>query len=170
MPYTVMSRHQNAGQNHNILTANESFQNVVKFKYLRTRGTKQHCIHKKTKSRLILGNSCFHSVQKLLSSHLHSKNVNIKKHKIIILPVVLYGCETWSLTLREEQRLRVFENRVLRKTFGPKRKEMVGGCKRLHNLYASQNIRVIKSRTRWDGDVAHMGEMRNACKILVEKL
>jgi len=73
------------------------------------------------KSRLKSGNACYHSVQNLLSSSLLSKNLNIKIYRTIILPVVLYGCETWSLTLREECRLRVFENRLLRRIFGPKR-------------------------------------------------
>jgi hypothetical protein len=91
----------------------------------------------------------------------------------IILPV-LYGCETWSLTLREEQRLRVFENRVLRRIFGPKRDEATGAWRRLHNeelndLYSSPNIiRVIKLRTlRWAGHVARMGEERGAYRILL---
>jgi hypothetical protein len=81
-----------------------------------------------------------------------SKNVKIKIYRIIILPVVLCGCETWSLTLREERRLRVFDNRVLRKIFGPKRDEVTREWRRLHNeelyaLYHSPNIiRVIKSR------------------------
>ena len=81
-----------------------------------------------------------------------SKNVKIKIYTNIILPVVLYGCENWSLTLREEYRLRVFENRVLRRIFGPKRDEVTGEWRRLHNkklyaLYSSPNIiRVIKSR------------------------
>jgi hypothetical protein len=66
---------------------------------------------------------CYHSVQKLLSSRLLSKNIKIRIYKTVIFPVVLYGCETWSLTLREEHRLRVFEYRVLRKIFGPKRDE-----------------------------------------------
>jgi hypothetical protein len=79
------------------------------------------------------------------------KNLKIKTHKTVILPVVLYGCETWSLTLREEHKLRVFENRVLRKIFGPKREEDGSWRKlhndELHNLYSSSNIvRVIKSR------------------------
>ena len=65
-------------------------------------------------------------MQNLLSSSLLSKNIKIKIHRTIILPVVLYGCETWSLTLREERRLRVFENRVLRRIFGPKRDEVTG--------------------------------------------
>ena len=77
------------------------------------------------KCRLKAGNSCYYSVQTLLSSRLHSKNLKIKirVYKTIILPVVLYGCETWSLTLREESRQRVFENRILRRIFGPKRDE-----------------------------------------------
>ena len=78
------------------------------------------------KSRLKLGNACYHSVQKLLSSSLLSKNLKIKIYRTIILPVVLYGCKTWSLTLREEHRLRVFENRVLRGIFGPKRDRVTG--------------------------------------------
>jgi hypothetical protein len=88
----------------------------------------------------------------------------LKKYRIIILSVVLYGCETWSLTLREEHRLRVFENRVLRGIFGLKRDGVTGEWRRLHNeelndLYSSSNIRVIKSRRmRWAGHVARMGE------------
>jgi hypothetical protein len=62
-----------------------------------------------------------------------SKNVKMRIYKSIILPVVLYGCETWSLTLREEYRWRVFENRVLRKIFGPKRDEVIGGWRKLHD-------------------------------------
>ena len=73
------------------------------------------------KSRLKLGNACYRSVQNLLSSMLLFKNLKIKIYRSIILPVVLYGCETWSLTLREEHRLRVFEYRVFRRVFGPKR-------------------------------------------------
>jgi len=81
-----------------------------------------------------------------------------------ILPVVLYGRETWSLTLRVEPRLRVFENRVVMRTFGPKRAEVEGGWRRLHNkelnnLYVSSIIRVIKSKMiRWASNVARMGE------------
>jgi hypothetical protein len=103
-----------------------------------------------------------------------SKNTKIKIHRNIILPVVLYGCETWSLTLREEHRLRVFENMVLRRIFGPKRDGVTGEWRRLHNeelndLYSSPNIIwVIKSRImRWAGHVAHMGEGRGAYRILV---
>ena len=73
-----------------------------------------------------MGNACYYSVQKLLSSSLLSQNLKIKIYRTIILPDVLYGCETWSLTLREERRLRVFENRMLRRVFGPKRDEVTG--------------------------------------------
>jgi hypothetical protein len=113
-------------------------------------------------------------VQNLLSSRLLSKNTKIRVYRTIILPVVLYGCETWSVTLREEQRLRVFENRVLRRIFGPKRDEATGDWRRQHNeelndLYSSPNIiRVIKSRRlKWAGHVARMGEERGAYGILV---
>jgi hypothetical protein len=99
-----------------------------------------------------------------LSSRLISKNLKIKIYKTVILPVILYGCETWSLTLREEHRLRVFENKMLRMIFGPKMEED-GSWRKLHNdelhsLYSSPNIvGVIKSRRmRWAGHVARMGE------------
>ena len=105
-----------------------------------------------------------------------SKNLKIKINRTIILPVVLYGCETWSLTLREERKLRVFENMVLRRIFGPSRDEVNGEWRRLHNeklndLYSSPNIvRVIKSRRiRWAGHVAHMGEERGAYRVFVGK-
>jgi len=97
-------------------------------------------------------------------------------HRTIILSVVLYGCETWSLILREERRLRVFENRVLRRIFGPKRDEVTGEWRKLHNeelnnLYSSPNIvRLIKSRRmRWAEHVARMGERRGVYKVLVGK-
>jgi len=86
-------------------------------------------------------------------------------YRTIILPVVLYGCEAWSLTLREERKLRVFQNMVLRRIFGPRREEVTGEWRKLHNeelndLYCSPNIvRVIKwRRMRWAGHVARMGE------------
>jgi len=112
----------------------------------------------------------------LLSSRLLSKNLKIKIYRTIILPVVLYGCETWSLTLREERKLRVFENKVLRIIFGPRRDEVPGDWRRLHNeelndLYSSPNIVwVIKPRRmRWTGHVARMGEERVVSRVLVEK-
>ena len=107
----------------------------------------------------------------------HIKNIFLACSScLIILPVVLYGCETWSLTLREELRLRVFENRVLSRVFGPKRYEVRGELRKLHeeelaNLYSSPNImRVIKStRMRWTGHVARMGEGRGVHRVLVGK-
>jgi hypothetical protein len=104
-----------------------------------------------------------------------SRDLKVKLYKTIIVPVVLYGCGTWSLTLREEHRLRVFENRVLR-IFGPKRDEVTGEWRKLHsgelhNLCSSpDNIRQIKSRRmRWAGHVARMGEGRNVYRVLVGK-
>jgi hypothetical protein len=115
------------------------------------------------KRRLNSGDACYHSVQNLLPSHLLSKVINIRIYKTIILRIVLYGCEIWSLTLWEEYILRVFENRVLRRIFGPKRDEVTGGRRKLHNeelhnLYSSPSIiRMIKSRRmRWTGNVARM--------------
>jgi hypothetical protein len=96
-------------------------------------------------------------VQNLLSSRLLSKNLNIRIFKTKILAVVLYRCETWSLTLREKHRLRVFENRVLRRIFGPKGDGVTGEWRKLHN----KKLRIIKitksRRTRWAGHVARMG-------------
>jgi len=106
------------------------------------------------------------------SSH---KNCKIQIYRTIILPVVLYGCETWPLTLREERKLRVFENMVFRRIFGPRKDEVTGKWRRLHNeelndLYSSPNIvRVITSRrVRWAGYVELMGEER-VYRVLVGK-
>jgi hypothetical protein len=95
--------------------------------------TNKNSIQKAIKSRLKLGKACYYSVQNLLSSSLLYKNLKIQIYRTIILPVVLYGCETWSLTLMEERRMRVFENRVLRRVFGPKRDELTGEWRKLHN-------------------------------------
>ena len=115
-------------------------------------------------------------MQNLSSSRLLSKNLKIKIYRTIILPVVLYGCETWSLTLREQRKLRVFENMVLRRIFGPTRDEVTGDWRKLHNeelndLYSSPNIVwVIKSRRmRWAGYVACMGEERGVYRVLQGK-
>jgi hypothetical protein len=106
---------------------------VAQLKYLETTLTTQNLIQEEFTRKLDLGNACYHSVLNLLSSRLLSKNVKIRIYKTRILPVALYGCKTWSLTLREECRLRVFKNRVLRKIFGPKRDEVIGGGGKLHN-------------------------------------
>jgi len=105
-----------------------------------------------------------------------SKNLKTKIYKTIILPVVLYGCETWLFISREERRLRVFENWVLRRVFWPKRDEVTGEWRKLHNeelndLYCPPNIvRLIKSRRmRWAGHVARMGEWRDVYRVLVGK-
>jgi hypothetical protein len=87
--------------------------------------TKQNLIQEEIKRRLNSGNACYHSVQNVLSSRLLYKNIKIRIYKTVILPVGLYGCETLSLKLREELRLRVFENRVLRRIFGTKRDEVI---------------------------------------------
>jgi hypothetical protein len=105
----------------------------------------QILIHEKIEMELSSGNTYYHSVQNLLPSRLLSKNIKMRIYKTITLPVVLYGCETWSLTLKEKHRLRVFENRVLRRIFGPKRDEVTGGWRKLHNeelrdLYSSPSI------------------------------
>ena len=99
----------------------------------------------------------------------------MKIYRTVILPMIMYGCETWSLTMREKRRLRVFENRVLRRIFGPKREGVTGEWRKLHNeelndLYSQNIVRVIKSRRlRWTGHVARMGERRGVYKVLVGK-
>jgi hypothetical protein len=103
---------------------NSSIERVEELKYLGTKLTNQNSIQEGIKNRLNLGNAFYFSVQNLLSSSLLSKNLKIRIYRTIILSVVLYGCETCSLTMREERRLRVFENRGLRRIFGPKRDEV----------------------------------------------
>ena len=139
-----MYQDQNAGQNHSVRINKSTFERVEEFKYLGTTLTHQNFIAEEIKSRLRLENACYHSVQNLLSSSLISKNLKIKEHITITLPVFLYGFESWSLTLREERKLRVFENMVLR-IFGPRRDEVMGEWRKLHNeelndFYSSPNI------------------------------
>ena len=124
-----------------------------------------------------MGNACYYSLEKILSSSLLSKKLKVNTFKTIILPVVLYSCETLSLTLREEHRLRVFENKVLRKIFGAKRDEITGERRNVHNaelhpLYSSPNIiRSFKSRRlRWAVQVVRMERSRNQYSVLVGKL
>jgi hypothetical protein len=160
---------------HSIKIANMSFEGVAKVQILTTQ-TDQNCMNEEIKNGLNSGNACYHSVQSILSSSLPSRNVKVKTHKTIILPVVLYGCETWSLTLRKEHRLKVFVNRVVRRIVGPKRDEVTGEWRKLHSeelriLYSSSNIvRQMKSRRmRWVGHVARMGEEREVYRVLVGK-
>ena len=139
---------------------------MEELKYLGTNVTNQNSIQEEIKSKLNSGNVCYHLVQKLMSSCLLSRNTKIKIYRTIILRVVLYGCETWSLTLREERRLRVFENRMLRRRFGPKTDEMAGELRKVHNeelnyLFLSNIVRMIKSRRMsLARNVACMGEGR----------
>jgi len=156
-------------------TDNSSIERVEEFKYLGTTLTSQNSIQEEIKCILKLGNACYYSVQNHLSSRLLSKNLKIEIYRTIILPVVLYGCENWSLTLREERRLRVFENRTLRRLFGPKRDEVTVEWRKLHkeelrDLYSLPNIvRVVKSRRmRWAGHVARMGEGRGVHRVQPE--
>ena len=132
---------------------------MEEFKYLGTTLTNQNSIQEEIKGRLKLGNACYHLVQNLLSSSLLYKYWKIKIYRNIILPIVLNGCETWLLTLREECRLRVFENRVLRRVFGPRRDEVTEEWGKLHNkelndLYPHQIL---------FGDEIEKNEMGGAC-------
>ena len=126
---------------------------IILIRYVQIFGNnvkKLNTIQEEIKSRLKLRNAYYYSVQSLLSSSLLSKKLKIKIYRTIILPVVLYVCENWSLTLKEERRLRVFENMVLRRVFGPKRDEVTGEWKKLHKeelsyLYSLPNVvRVVK--------------------------
>ena len=123
-----------------------------------------------------MGNACYYSLEKILSSRLLSNKLKVKTYKTIILPAKLYGCETWSLTLGEGHRLRVFENKTLRKIFGAKKDKITGELRKLHNfelrvLYSSPYIiRNIKSRRlRWAGHIARVEQFRNAYRALVGK-
>jgi len=123
----VVCREQHAGKSHNVLIGIKSFERVEYFKYFRTvlRLRVQHSILEEFKRRLKSGNVCYHSVQNLLPSTLLPNNLKINIDSNIILPVVLCGDETWFLIMEEKCRLRVFENRVLRKIFGIKSNEVM---------------------------------------------
>ncbi|KAJ4433470.1 hypothetical protein ANN_15773 [Periplaneta americana] len=105
--YMIMSRDENIIRNGNIKIGNLSFEEVEKFKYLGATVTNINDTREEIKHSINMGNACYYSVEKLLSSSLLSE---VRIYKTVILPVVLYGCETWTLTLREEHRLRVYEN------------------------------------------------------------
>jgi len=127
-----MSRDQNAVGCHNLKLDNNSFEKVENFKYVGTILKNQNSIQE-IKNTFKSRNGCYHSTQNLLSSPLLFKNVKIKLYIIIILPLVFYGCETWSFMLREKRRLMVFENKVLRRIFTPKKDEVKGEWRKLHN-------------------------------------
>jgi hypothetical protein len=123
-----MSSEQHAQHNSNMKMGNKSFE---QFQYLRTTLTNQKCTHEGNNRRLTSGIACCHLVQNILSSSLLSENIKIKIFNTIILPIVFYGCETWSVTLREEHRLS--GNTVLRKVFKPMREQVMGDWGKLHN-------------------------------------
>ena len=151
---------------------NNSIERVEEFKYLGTTLTNQNSIQEEIKSRLILGMTANIQCRIFFSSSLLSKNLKIKVYRTIILPVVLYGCETLLLRFREEHTLKVFENRVTGRVFGTKRDEVTVEWRKLHNdLYSLPNIvQVVKSRRmRWAGHVACMGEGRGVHRVLVGK-
>jgi hypothetical protein len=122
--YVVMSRDQHAGRRHSMKNDNSSFERVEKFKYLGKPLMNQNSIQEEIKSILKSENACCHSVQNILSFSLLSKHLKIEIYRTIILRVILYGCETLSLTLWEERRLSVFANRGLRRIFSPQRDEV----------------------------------------------
>ena len=115
--YMEIGRHRGIIANAYFKIGSNSYEKVETFKYLGSLLTNQNSIQEEIKCRVTVRNSCYYSAQTHLSSRILSKNLKIKIYKTIILPVVLYGCETWSLTLREKCRLRVFENRILRRIF-----------------------------------------------------
>jgi len=121
-----MSPDQNAGRSHSTKTDISSFGRVEGFRHLGTALTNQNSIQEEIKSSLNSRNTCYHSGHIFLSASLLSKNTRIKIYRTINLLFVLYGCETCSLTLRKERKLRVFENRVLRGIFGSRGAEVTG--------------------------------------------
>jgi hypothetical protein len=174
--YILVFHHQNAGQNRDIKVANKSLENMSQVTYLVTTITSQNLIQEEAKRRLNSGNACYHSVQYLLSSRLLWRNVKIRIYTTIIFLVALYGCETWSLTLREGHRPSSFDNRVLKSTFGLERYEVRVQWKNVHNkeihdLYSSPGIiRMMKSRRmRWAGHVAQMRNERKVNRLFVRK-
>ena len=171
--YTIMSPEQNGGRSHNIKIDSSPFESVEEFKYFGNNSKYKKSLQEEIKSRLKSGNACYHSVQNLFSSSLLSKDLEIKICRNIIWPVVLYGCETRSLTFREVRRLRVCEKRVLMRIFGLKGDEVRVEWRKLHmeelNVH-SIFFRMITSTGMWWADrIARMGEYRGVYRISVGK-
>jgi shikimate kinase len=160
MKYMIMSRDQPAGQNCILKIGNKSFDRLVHFRYLGTNPTYRNSRHAEIKSRWKSRNGFYHSVHKLFSYSVLSKNIKINYN----LTRCFYRYESWPLTLREELRLRVFKNGVLRRIFGPKIDEVTGKWRKLHNeelnylFFLPSVVRVIKLRRMvWAEHVARMG-------------
>jgi hypothetical protein len=149
---------------------------VEEFKYLGTTFTNKNYIEEQIRSRLKWGIACCHSVQNLLCAILLSRSTKIKMYGTIILPVRLYGCETWSLTLREEHSLRVCENGVLRRIFGPKMDEVTGEWRKLHteelnDLYSSPTscwgVKIENNEV--GGSCSTYGDRKGVYRVVVGK-
>jgi hypothetical protein len=148
----LLSRRQNAGQNHDIKIGNRWFENVAQFRYLGTTIRNQNLIQEEIKGRLNLGNACYRSIQNLFPSRLLSKNVEIRIFCLLFYMAVTLGL----LTLREAHRLRVFENRVLRRIFGPKRTEVEEFIEDTVGKARSKETTGVVSRT-WINGVSSSG-------------
>jgi len=144
-----MSRDQHAVQNHNIMVGNKSFERVEQSRYLGTTITNKFAFRKKLRVDWMQGMLAIIG-RRIFCLLVCYPSIKIKIFRAVILPVVLYGCESWALTLREARRLRMFENKVVRKIFGPKKDEVTAEWRRLHkeefyDLCSSPNvIRVLK--------------------------
>jgi hypothetical protein len=162
----LISRVQNIVQKHIMKIANRFFEDLAKLRYL---GTDQNCIHEGIKIRQNSGSACYDSVQSLLSSGLLSRNVEVEIYKTIILPVVLYGCETWVSHINGKHGLRVFETRVLRRIFGHKGDEVTGEWRKLHigSFVISTHLQISVGKSNQgesDGrGVWHAWERREMC-------
>jgi len=162
----VTSQDQDAGCSQNVKIDRSSPERVEQLKFVGTTQMDQYSIQEEIKSTMSSWNTCYYLVPNVVPYSLLSKNTNIKIYRTIILPPVLYDCEIWSLTLREECGLRVLENRVLRRIFWSKRDKIKGEWRKLHNeelndVYCSPHIiQAIKlRRMRFAGHVAHTREM-----------
>jgi hypothetical protein len=145
---------------HNINVANRSFENVAQFRYQQGEYN-QRLVRGKIKRKLNSSSACYHSDQNLLSCHLRSQSIKNKIYKFIIC-LYFRICESWSVTLREHHVLKVFENKVLRRVFGPKRDEIIAGKRKFHNAkLSSVNIVITINlmKVRWKG-VQHAWKVR----------